>query len=78
MKGVNVMGKAATPDKWSLRVLKSNRNEIRVHVCTSLITVFYKNNAGLRAGYQFAKRHLGRDVAISVMNDYKTLLMQGA
>lgn len=71
------MSKKLTADTWKMRVLKSNRNEIRVHVCTSLVTIFYKNRAGLEAGYQFAKKHLGRDKAIMVMNDYRTLLMQG-
>lgn len=70
------MGKAS-PEKWKLRVLKTDRNEVRLHVATSLVSVFYKNAAGLKAGYEFAKKNLTKEVAISIKNEYRKLRMQG-
>lgn len=70
------MGKV-TPENWKLRVLKTDRNEVRVHVATSLVSVFYKNAAGLKAGYEFAKKNLTKEVALSIKNEYRKLRMQG-
>ena len=76
-KGKN-MRKKITPENWKLKVIKTDRNEVRVHVATSLVSVFYKNSAGLKAGYEFAKKNLTKNVAISIMNEYRKLKIQGA
>ena len=71
------MGKV-TPEKWKMRVIKTDRNEVRVHISTSLVSVFYKNSAGLKAGYEFAKKNLTKEVAQSIKAKYRKLRMQGA
>lgn len=76
MKGVKIMGKV-TPENWKLRVLRTDRNEVRVHISTALVSVFYKDREGLEVAYQFAKRNLTKEVAISIMNEYRKLRMQG-
>lgn len=70
------MGKT-TPEKWKMRIIKTDRNEVRLHVATSLVSVFYKNAAGLKAGYEFAKKNLTKEVAISIKNEYRKLRLQG-
>ncbi len=72
------MGKFITPDNWKMRIIKTDRNEIRVHISTSLVSVFYKNAAGLKAGYEFAKKNLTKDVALAIKDKYRKLRMQGA
>ncbi len=72
------MRKKITPENWKLKVIKTDRNEVRVHVATSLVSVFYKNSAGLKAGYAFAKANLTKQVATSIMDEYRKLKIQGA
>lgn len=72
------MGKFITPDNWKMRIIRTDRNEIRVHTSTSLVSIFYKNAAGLKVAYEFAKKNLTKDVALAIKDKYRKLRMQGA
>ncbi len=39
-----------------IKVLKSDRNEVRYHTSTNTVTVFYKNRKWLPAGWNIARR----------------------
>lgn len=70
--------KKLTPNNWKLKILKTDRNEIRAHITTGLISVFYKDKEGLDVAYRFAKRNLTKEVALGFVDEYKKLRIQGA
>lgn len=72
------MRKAITPDNWKLKVLKTDRNEIRLHVSTALVSIFYKDAAGLKSAYNWVKINVGKSVAFGIKEEYKKFKMQGA
>ena len=39
--------KKVTAENWKLKILKTDRNEVRTHIITGTITVLYKDKAGL-------------------------------
>ena len=43
-------------EKKIIKVLKTDRNEVRYHVHSDSVTVLYKNQKGLAAGYEVAMR----------------------
>jgi hypothetical protein len=42
-----------------IKVLKSDRNEVRYHTSTRTVSVFYKNRKWLSAGWEIARRMVG-------------------
>lgn len=39
-----------------IKVIKTDRNEVRYHVHSDSVTVLYKNQKGLAAAYEVARR----------------------
>ena len=72
------MRKAITPDNWKLKVLKTDRNEVRLHVSTALVSIFYKDAAGLKSAYNWVKANVGKAVAFGIKEEYRRLKKQGA
>lgn len=64
--------------KWKMRIIKTDRNETRIHTSTGLISIFYKNQEGLKVAYQFAKANLTERVANTIKDAYKKAKLQGA
>lgn len=71
------MQKRLNPENWKIRVLRSDRNEVRYHVFSGLLTVLYKNKAGLTAMYEWAKTQR-KEVLIAVSEEYHKKRMEGA
>lgn len=67
-----------TPENWKLKIIRTDRNEIRAHITTGLISVFYRDREGLDIAYRFAKRNLTKEVALGLADEYKKLRIQGA
>ena len=42
-----------------IKVLKSDRNEVRFHIHSNTVTVLYKSCKGLAAGWDVARRLVG-------------------
>ena len=74
IKGKNENGASR---KWKIKVLKSDRNEIRFHTSTGTITVLYRNKAGLKMGYAWANTHC-EAACMCVAEEYRRLKLQGA
>ncbi len=70
--------KKVNAENWKLKVLKTDRNEVRTHITTGLVSVFYKDREGLKVAYEWAKKNLTRDVALGIVAEYRKLRMQGA
>ena len=70
MKKVNI-------DNWKIKVLKSDRNEVRYHVFSGLLTVLYKDRAGLDLMYQWAKTH-SKAALLAISAEYHKRRVQGA
>lgn len=64
--------------KWKMRIIKTDRNETRIHTSTGLISIFYKNQEGLQVAYQFAKANLTERVANTIKEAYRKAKLQGA
>ncbi len=64
-------------DNWKIRVLKSDRNEIRYHAHSGLLTVLYKNREGLETMYQWAKSQ-PKEILLAICDEYHKRRMQGA
>ncbi len=46
-----------------IRVIRNDRNEVRYHCHSGLITVMYKNKKGLERGWKLAKGIIGKGLA---------------
>jgi len=46
-----------------IKVIKTDRNELRYHVHSATITVMYKNRKGLDHGWELAKRIIRKGLA---------------
>ena len=46
-----------------IKVIKSDRNEVRYHIHSETVTVLYKSRKGLAHGWEVAKRILLKGVA---------------
>jgi len=46
-----------------IKVIKTDRNEIRYHCHSDTITVMYKTKAGLEHGWELAKGIVGKGLA---------------
>ncbi len=42
-----------------IKVLKSDRNEVRYHIHSKTVTLLYKNRKGLAAGWEVARQLVG-------------------
>ena len=71
------MRKRLNPENWKIKVLKSDRNEIRYHAHSGLLTILYKNRAGLVAMYEWAKTQ-SKEVLLAVSDEYHKKRMEGA
>ena len=69
--------KRLNTENWKIRVLKSDRNEVRYHVFSGLLTVLYKDKAGLDLMYQWAKTH-NRAALLAICDEYHKRRLQGA
>lgn len=69
--------KRLNTENWKIRVLKSDRNEVRYHVFSGLLTVLYKDKAGLDLMYQWAKTH-SRAALLAICDEYHKRRLQGA
>lgn len=45
-----------------IKVIKTDRNEVRYHIHSDTITVMYKSRKGLEHGWEVAKRIAGKAV----------------
>ena len=70
--------KKLTPNNWKLKILKTDRNEIRLHVTTALVSIFYRDAAGLKSAYNWVKANVGKSVAFGIKDEYRRLKNQGA
>ena len=61
-----------------MRIIRTDRNETRIHTSTGLVSIFYKNPEGLKVAYEFAKRNLTERVANTIKDAYKKAKLQGA
>ena len=77
MKKTEFKRKNENGGKWKIKVLRSDRNEIRFHTSTGTLTVLYKNEAGLKMGYSWANTHC-KDACMCVAEEYRRLKLQGA
>ena len=71
------MQKRLNPENWKIKVLKSDRNETRYHAHSGLLTILYKNKAGLTAMYEWAKTQ-PKEVLLAVSDEYHKKRMEGA
>ena len=46
-------------EKRKIKVIKTDRNEVRYHVHSGIVTVMYKNRKGLAAGWDVARQLVG-------------------
>ncbi len=60
-----------------IKVLRSDRNEVRMHVHSGTLTVLYRNSAGLKQAYAWAKMH-SQEVLDAVCEEYHRLKREGA
>lgn len=64
--------------KWKIKVLKSDRNEVRYHAHSGMLTVLYKSRSGLTAMYNWAKTQ-PKEVLLAVSDEYhKRRITEGA
>ena len=70
--------KKAKAEAWKLKILKTDRNETRLHTSTGLVSIFYKDSEGLKTAYRWAKKNLTKEVALGIVAEYKRMKMQGA
>ena len=64
-------------ENWKIKVLKSDRNEIRFHVFSALLTVLYKDKPGLELAYQWAKTH-NKAALLAIRDEYHKRKLEGA
>ena len=69
--------KRLNTENWKIRVLKSDRNELRFHCHSGLVTVLYKNSAGLKVLYELAKQH-NKTAMLAISAEYHKQRLQGA
>ena len=69
--------KKVKADNWKLKILKTDRNEVRTHIITGTITVLYKDKAGLELAYRWAKQ-FSKSAMLSIADEYRKLKTQGA
>ena len=67
--------KRLNTENWKIRVIHSDRNEIRLHSHSALVTVLYKNKSGLKVLYQLAKKY-DKNVMLAVSDEYHKLRLQ--
>lgn len=63
--------------EWKIKVLKSDRNEVRYHAHSGFLTVLYKNGAGLQTLYEWAKSQ-PPGVLLAVSEEYHKQKAAGA
>lgn len=51
------------PKDLEIKVIKTDRNEVRYHIHSETITVMYKSRKGLSHGWEVAKRIATKGVA---------------
>lgn len=64
-------------ENWKIKVLKSDRNEVRFHPYSALLTVLYKDRPGLDLMYQWAKSH-NKAALLAISDEYHKRRVQGA
>lgn len=64
-------------ENWRIKVLRSDRNEVRYHVFSGLLTVLYKDRPGLDLMYQWAKTH-NKAALLAIRDEYHKRKIQGA
>lgn len=66
-----------TFENWKIKVLKSDRNEVRFHPYSALLTVLYKDRPGLDLMYQWAKTH-SKAALLAIRDEYHKRKIMGA
>lgn len=69
--------KKVTAENWKLKILKTDRNEVRTHIITGTITVLYKDKAGLELAYRWAKQ-FSKSAMLKIADEYRKLKIKGA